>query len=86
MARFNDEVSSLLMDVQIKGSTTVDKRKLLWMMGKGQDRPSAWRDLLDLWEELGMERSDLHGYELRGYITLIAEEPGIATVEAWAGE
>ena len=87
MASLNDGVAELLMDVALSGAAVIDKRKLLWMMGKGQDRPTAWATLLDVWEEVGMKRGDLDGIEVFGNIVLTrGPKTEIVSVKKWADE
>ena len=71
----NNALRGHLMDVVIDGVVMIKKTKLLWLMGKAHDRPSAWSELLAEWEELGMERKELHGLQAGEYIVL-TKKPG----------
>jgi hypothetical protein len=64
------EVRSLLKDVSLSGVVIVDKKKLLWLLGWGQDRAGAWRALLDHWVELGEEEETLYFMEVGSKIVL----------------
>jgi hypothetical protein len=79
-----DEVRSLLKDVSLMGAVVVPKRKLLWMLGWGQDRPGAWTVLLDHWVELGEQRNSLRGLEVYDKIVLTIESPStLVPVTDW---
>ena len=73
-------VRSLLKDVALEGAVVVEKRKLLWMLGWGQDRSGAWDELLTHWREIGQERDTLYGYEVYGKIVLSLKAPKAALV------
>ena len=66
MAGNSAETRSFLKDVFLSGVGVMDKRKLLWLLGWGQDRPGAWKELLDLWEEIGGERKALSKIDIWG--------------------
>jgi hypothetical protein len=71
-------VRSLLKDVTLDGAVIIDKRKLLWLLGWGQDRPGAWEELLGLWTEIGQERSTLRVAET-SWGTVVLTMDGKAT-------
>lgn len=78
-------VRSLLKDVMLDGVVTVDKRKLLWLLGWQQDRAGAWSELLDIWVDLNQDRKTLRGCEIWGKIVLTCEEKAnINQVALWA--
>ena len=86
MANGSDEVKSLLKDVTISGSIIVNKKKLLWLLGWGQDRKGAWKDLLAHWKEIGEQDSNLVGIEVSENIILtinVSHSPEL--VSKWAG-
>ena len=83
MAKAIDVLNALFLDVHCQGAVTIDKRKLLGLMGKGQDRPSAWEYLLDLWEEAGFDRACLKGAEFERNI-ILASNIEFVKVEKWA--
>lgn len=86
MPKNNDVLSAVLMDVSIQGAAVIDKRKLLWLMGKSHDRPTAWAMLLDQWEDIGKDRNDLIGCEVNGNIVLMLNcGTEVEAVEKWAG-
>ena len=87
MARSNDFLRAFLMDVIAQGFASMDKRKLIWLLGKQQDRPQVWADLLSAWEDEGMDRKALSGAEYNGRILLIYNTQfEFDSVETWAGE
>lgn len=59
MASISPEIRSLLKDVELNGTVTIPVKKLLWGVGWSQDRAGAWKDLLDIWVELGHPRDSL---------------------------
>lgn len=79
----NDPLGLLLLDVKDRGSVAIEKRKILYMLGRKNESVSVWRDLLDAWEELGYERKDLYGFEHNGIITLTISEVD-SIQEDWA--
>lgn len=84
MARANDFLIAFLMDVIADGAAIIDKRKLLWLMGKAQDRAAVWDELLGHWEELGMERDDLLGAEVHGKMVFLRSSASVEPVKKWA--
>lgn len=84
MARPNDVLIATLIDVIADGAAVIDKKKLLWMMGKAQDRPTVWAALLEHWEDLGMDEDDLLGGEVNGKIILVRSAVDkLAKVSSW---
>jgi len=79
----NDPLGLLLLDVKDRGSVAIEKRKILYMLGRKNESASVWRDLLDAWEELGYERKALYGFEHNGIITLTISEVD-SIQEDWA--
>lgn len=80
-------VKSLLMDVALTGVIVIDKKKLLWLLDWGQDRPRAWAELLNLWEDIGQDRNALYGLEIYGKVVLMMrpeKEGEFARVSSWA--
>lgn len=79
-----ETLQNLFHEVMIKGSVTLHKKRLLWMLGWGQDRPGAWKDLLAHWERAGT------GHELSAaviwdrVILTMVREPKFEKVAAWA--
>ena len=70
MANNLPELRTVLLDVALEGAAIISKPKLVWYLGRGQDRPSAWAELLDEWVNLGQARDDLHGLEVFDKIVL----------------
>lgn len=68
-------VRSLLKDVALEGALVIEKRKLLWLLGWGQDRGGAWEELLTYWREIGQDKDALHGFEAHGKIVLTLKAP-----------
>ena len=61
MANVSPEARSILKTVELEGVAVIQQKRLLWAIGWSQDRPGAWKELLDLWEEMGHERDTLIG-------------------------
>jgi dienelactone hydrolase len=78
-----DLLHSILMDVRDKGSTCIEKRKLLWMLDRQNESASAWAKLLEEWAEVGGEKDALRGFEWGGCITLTATKTNNIQ-ELWA--
>jgi hypothetical protein len=91
-----NELRSLLRDVQIDGTVTINKRKLLWLLGWGQDRADAWKELLDFWEEMSpkvakggklSKSDDLYFYEVSEKVVLtLLPEADLVAVRQRAGQ
>ena len=74
------------MDVFIEGAVVINHKKLLWYLGKSQDRPSVWSELLDEWVELGQSRDSLYGLGVGDKIvlTLAVDKDGAhSKIENW---
>lgn len=84
MARLNDVLISILMDVAVEGSAIIDKRKLLRLMGKGQDRPAVWEELVEQWEELGGDGGEFYGAEVQGKMIFFRGAAKVEKVSSWA--
>jgi hypothetical protein len=69
----SSEIHSLLMEVSLSGAAIIPKAKLLWNLGWAQERPGAWRTLLDYWGELGGDPKGLHAIEASDMIILLAD-------------
>jgi hypothetical protein len=69
------------MDVRDHGSARLEKRRLLWMLGRSNESPSAWDSLLDEWVEIGGKKSTLHGFQWGPYITLTVQ--AVDKVSGW---
>jgi hypothetical protein len=82
-----ERLQELLLDVRHRGSVCIEKRKLLWMLGRSNESATAWAMLLDEWQEVGGVRDSLSGKEWGGWITLvIGKGDGIQNVQDdWAG-
>ena len=86
MANGTAEIRSILKDVTITGSIIVSKKKLLWLLGWGQDRDGAWKDLLAHWKELGESEDSLIGSEVWSNIILTMKVDGSPEpITKWAG-
>jgi len=83
MANSSTEVRSFLKDVSIFGVMVITKRKLLWMLGWGQDRPDAWGDLLSHWKEIG-DSNPLYGIEVHDKVVLMTKPLKLVPVSSWA--
>jgi len=73
-------VHDTLTDVMIRGATVVDKKKLLYALGAKQDRQSAWKRLLDAWEELDMARGALRGVEVWSVTLILTTDDNLNAV------
>lgn len=78
-------VRSLLKDVTLEGAVVVEKRKLLWLLGWGQDRSGAWDELLSHWLQIGQDRDTLYGCEVQGKVILSMKlaKPTFEPVSNW---
>jgi len=80
----SNAVRSLLKDVALNGVVVINKRKLIWLLGWGQDRSGVWNDLLEFWDEIGDSRNDLHGLEVADKIVLSTmPNGGFGLVSRW---
>jgi hypothetical protein len=79
-------VRSLLKDVTLERVVVIDRSKLLWLLGWGQARAGAWEDLLQLWEEIGQDRSKLRGGQFGANKIILTDDPTayINDVKEWA--
>ena len=85
MANGSDEVKSLLKDVSLYGSVVINKKKLLWLLGWGQDRAGAWKDLLSHWAAIGEQSDKLSGFEVYDNIILsVFQNKSPEKVSKWA--
>ncbi len=84
----NELLQLFLIDVRDRGSACIEKKKILWMLGRKNDGAGAWSSLLAEWEELGGDKSALHGIEWgpqgASFITVTAMQPANIE-ESWAG-
>jgi hypothetical protein len=71
----SEVLHSLLMDVRERGSASVEKRKLMWMLGRTYEGANAWSALLDEWKEVGGSKDTLYGVECGPFITLTNGRP-----------
>lgn len=86
MAASTEILRSLLRDVALEGVAVIPKRKLLWLLGWGQDRKAAWSDLAKHWDEVEPAEV-LHLVEIADKIVLTLP-PGpknnLVPVKVWA--
>jgi hypothetical protein len=82
MANSSAEIRSLLKDVSLLGVIIISKKKLLWMLNWGQDRPGAWRDLLGHWKEIG-DSDSLHGIEVADKVVLMVRPHKLTPISEW---
>ena len=78
------ELRSLLKDVSLAGAIIIDKKKLLWLLGWGQDRAGAWKGLLEHWVELGEDEATLYGMEVHDKIVLSWQPGRLVPIKDWA--
>jgi len=89
MASGSNEVRSLLKSVELDGAVIIQKKKLLWLLGWSNDKPGAWKELLDHWAENDNKRETLQGLEAGQYLVLTTGVEAECThrpVVDWAGE
>lgn len=89
MASIHPEARSILKTVELDGAVVVQQKRLLWAVGWGQDRPGAWKELLDLWVEMGQKRSTLYGVAVEDKVVLFSEKnlhTSLDLVSKWADE
>ncbi len=73
----------LLMRVAHELAVVIDEKRLLWMLGYKYNKPSAWRELFELWTELGFSETALQMTEERGKCVLISVTSAILPMKAW---
>jgi hypothetical protein len=66
---------SVLRDVALEGAVVISKRKLLWLLGWGQDRKTAWGDLLVHWKHVEPDQQ-LHLVEVGDKIVMMLKPAG----------
>jgi hypothetical protein len=79
------EMESLLYEVEYHGYVIIPLGKIYRLLDKGSRAAGTWKALLDVWEEIGHDRHDLHIAELPGeniFLSKVGTEP----VRRWAGE
>jgi hypothetical protein len=83
-----NRLQEILLDVRDRGSVCIEKKKVLWLLGRSNESASAWAALLDEWEEVGGVRGSLSGKEWGPWITLVVGDvTGLASVKKdWAKE
>lgn len=84
-AALQQELESLLYDIDYHGFIALPLRKLYRLLGRGNRAAGTWAALLDAWEAIEGNRGDLHIVELANetiLITNVATEP----VQQWAQE
>lgn len=89
MASISPEARSILKTVELDGAAVVQQKRILWAIGWAQNRPGAWKDLLDLWVEMGNERDSLNAVAVADKIVLIAKwgrDTKLYAVTTWADE
>ena len=57
MAKNLNALRTVLMDVIAEGAVVINRKKLLLYIGRSQERPSVWSELLDEWVEIGCPSS-----------------------------
>ena len=85
MASETSNLKALFLDVFYEGAVVIDKRKLLALMDKAHDRPTAWERLLALWEDYGYDRNELVGacYD-RNIVLAYGKKQAFEPVAKWA--
>jgi hypothetical protein len=53
MAQMKETLQSMFHTIMLEGSVTIPKKRLIWALGWGQDRPGVWRDLIVEWAKMG---------------------------------
>ncbi len=88
MSNGTNELRSLLKDVELNGVVVITQKKLLWLLGWGQNREGAWKDLLNHWVDMGHKRDTLYGIGIwdKIVLTMPPADEVFGLVLAWAGE
>jgi hypothetical protein len=72
------ELESHLHDVYLEGFGIFSIYKIYRLLGKGNRAAGTWAALLDVWESLGYEKSNLHIAEIakdKILLSLVATDP-----------
>lgn len=85
MASDNSVLKALFLEIFYEGIVVLDKRKLLSLIDKAHDRPTAWERLLALWEDHGYDRNELVGtwYD-RNIVLAYGKKQSFEPVTKWA--
>jgi len=89
------ELESILSEIHEQGFTTIKLDRLYRLLGKGNRAVGTWRALLDVWEGIGGDRTELHiaefcdendgpSFPTKGLL-LITKRP-LERLTRWAGE
>jgi hypothetical protein len=77
------EMESLLHEIEYHGFIVIPLQKLYRLLDKGNKAAGTWKALLDVWENIGRKRDDLHLTDLPGGLILLTEvEPERAKTRA----
>lgn len=88
MASTSPEARSLLKTVELDGVAVVQSRRILWALGWSQDRQGAWKDLLDLWCEMGQPPETLYAIAVSDKLVFLKKaliHTPLVLVQEWAG-
>jgi hypothetical protein len=77
-------LEKFLMTVALEGVGRIHRRQLLWMLGWKYDKPAAWKELIEVWENLDFQTSCLHGTAEGDYIILLSVTGAIDPMTVWA--
>ena len=66
---------SLLIDVRDQGSVRIDKKKLMWMLGRFNESKTVWIGLIEEWQEIAGKKAPLFGFEWNQQIILTVDAP-----------
>jgi hypothetical protein len=83
LAADGSRVRSLLFRTFNEGVVVIPQKELLFYLGWQQDRPNAWKELLDFWIDMGQQPGALHGFVVAGNVVLTLESE-IERVKDWA--
>jgi hypothetical protein len=79
------EIESILFDIYYHGYITIKLEKLYRILGKGNRAAGTWKALLDVWEGIDGDRTDLYATELIDGMLILTNKP-VDQLTTWAGE
>lgn len=82
--RQKHELQNLLTRVLCGEVVNINKTYLLTLLGRERQRAEAWKDLLEIYEDIGGDGENLYGTENNGFIMLAAFQ--LEAVTVWSGK
>jgi hypothetical protein len=81
----NETLRNIFFDILIDGAVMLEKRRLIWVLGWGQDRPGAWRDLLDRWNQFAAgQKLSVAAVADKVILTTADPAPAFVPLTKWA--